>query len=82
MPLTHEMRFAQDAWEKAEANRRTLSKYRCGTCPPYRACPWTCIAGACVPDVPGAGLAVTDAEAGYTLTPEISDEATDTFHTL
>ena len=82
MPLTHEMRFAQDAWEKAEADRRTLNKYRCGTCPPYRSCPWTCVTGACVPDVVGPKLAVTDAEAGCTLTPEIADETADTLHAL
>jgi hypothetical protein len=82
MPLTHEMRIAQDAWEKVEADQRLLSKYRCGTCPPYRACPWTCVTGAYVPDVAGPWLAVTDAEAGYTLAAVISDEPCDTLHTL
>lgn len=57
MPLTHEMQFAQDAWEKTEADQRTLSKYPCGTCPPHRICPWTCVTGAVVTDAPGRWLA-------------------------
>lgn len=83
MPLTHEMRFAMDAWEQCESDRRILSKYRCGTCPPYRFCPWTCVAGAVAPDVMGSGLAVSDAEAGYGMDYDAGPgDCADCFHVL